>query len=449
MLLIVVAAGWLSAPVIGFLNALTFLTAVGFLVLLAGFRRPAFGVAGAALVCTLDPLTRHFLSNAVLRWNTLNFMLIGISVLAGAFVWRLSDVHSRLLKLLIVLLAADLVFSPDVAGGVQHLLGIIAMFGLVVYFAQAGDDPDIWYTVGLVCGTAGALGGLMYFSLQDGLPFMNHNAYALFPEAAVFGACLGFHHAADRRYGQLILGLLVTTNVVWAFLSGSRGGALIAATGLLFVLFSMRRQTDRAVVAGAAVGITCIALIAFATLGDYTLRRFSKLLDEEQTASGRTSGRSDLVIAGLHMFSEHPLGVGTGGFAATWAQVGFLPGLSTFKRGEEFPAHAGWIKILAENGWPGMILLVGYVGSFALRGLTRRSPGSVSLGLLVTAGLAVSLTTTEFQGKTIWLLAAAGTARLSSAEMARALGAEARRFGIVQRRLVTRHSRRVTSSVTG
>ena len=438
IVIVLVVLCWGAAPVVGFLNSLLAVTLVAYAAAFFGFGRPALSVLGVTLVCTLDPLTRHFLANSVLRWNTFNYWLIGVAVLSMGFVWRVADPHSKVVKLLIVILAVGLVLSPDPTRGVQHLMEICTVFGLLAYFAQAGDDPDAWYMSALVSGTAGALGGLAFFLAKDSLPFINTNALALFPEAAIFAVCLGFRQAAVHPSGQLMLALLAAVNAMWAFFTGSRGGLLIVTVGLLFILACTKRTSHRLL---GLVGGTLIVLLSFSTfdaLGNNTLRRLDKLMNDEETSSARTSGRSDLAWAGVHMVNQNPLGVGTGGFAHAWAQVGFLPGLSSFKRGEEFQAHSAWIKVLAENGWLGFGVMMVYVGSFAYFGLIHRRDGSAALGWLATAGLAAAFISTEFQGKAVWMLAAGAAAQLNPQEMARAMVAEVERYVSRKRRLVSR-----------
>ena len=436
----VVLFGWSLTFAVGYLNALSFLTVVGFVAAFFGYSRPAVGVLGITLLCTLDPLTRHFLltTGGFLRWNTLNYWLLIVMAVSSMFVFRVSDVHSKILKIFIAVLTIELVTSPAYEMGIQHLLGVVTLFGLLVYLAQAADDPDIWYMVGLVNGITGAVGGLIFFLTKDSLPFINPNAWSFFPETAIFCICLGFRHATSRPHGQLTLGLLAVTNFAWAFLSGSRGGTLITLVSVLFVALAIRRSGQRLSFFVAALVLAVVIPGLFSDLRDTTVRRFDKLFDEEQTTSARTSGRSDLALAGWHIFTRHPLGVGTGGFAPTWGRLGFVPGLSAFKRGEDFQAHSGWVKVLAENGWPGMLLMIAYVTSFAVVGVRHPSPGSASLGLLVTATLTVTFVTTEFQGKGFWMLAAGATAQLHPEEMARSVAAEVRRFRSAPRRLVSR-----------
>lgn len=438
LFLLVIVASWLASPVVGFLQSLSLLTLVGFVATVAGFGRPALGVLGITLLCTLDPVVRHFLlGTGLLRWNTFNYVLLLIMGFSAAFVWRVADAQSRLLKALIALLVVDLVFSPDIANGIQHVLGVVTLFGLLASLAQAGDDPDLWYMVGLMNGVVGALGGLAFLLLKETLPYMNANAWALFPETAVFATCLGFRYAHRQPHGQLWLASLAGINAMWTFLSGSRGGILIVSVGLLFILLTMKRASHRIafVITGAA--IVMVGLSVFGDMESFALHRINKMLDDDQSAASRTSGRSDLALAGLHMVGNAPFGVGTGGFAPTWAKLGFVPGLSAFKRGEEFSAHSAWIKVLSENGWPGLFLLVAYVGSFAWSGIRSRAPGAGSLGIFVTVALFVSFLSTEFQGKAVWFLAAAATAQLHPAEMARSMRAEVERFLGRTRRVLT------------
>ncbi|MCC7124219.1 MAG: O-antigen ligase family protein [Acidobacteria bacterium] len=440
LMVLVLVVAFAAAPFVGFLTSLSAVTVVAFAAALFGFGRPAVGVLGVTLLCTLDPLIRHFLltTGGLLRWNTFNYWLLIVMVLSMSFVWRLADPHSRLLKVFVVLLVSNLVLSPSLTMGVQHVLGIVTLFGLLVYFAQADENPDLWYMVGVVNGAAGAAGGLAYLLLKDALPEINTNAWALFPEAAVFATCLGFRAAASRPNGQWILSLLAGTNALWTFLSGSRGGILIVSIGLIYILLTMKRTSHRVVFVASSVVVATLALNTFSDMQASSLHRINKMLDEEESAASRTNGRSDLAAAGVLMFARHPFGVGTGGFAHAWAELGFVPGFTSFKRGEEFQAHSAWIKVLAENGAPGALLMVLYVFSFMWYGRKSATPGATSLGVFVTTALAVTFVSVEFQGKSVWMLAAGATAQFYPAEMRRCLAADLQRQIGKPRRLVRR-----------
>lgn len=437
LLAVIVVAVWAASLVIGFIGSLWLLTILGFGLAFFGFARPSIGVLGITMVCTLDALTRHFLTTSgFLRWNTFNYMLLVVMLASALFVLRVADPHSKILKAFAGLLVAELIFSPSLENGVQHVLGIVSLFGLLVYFAQAYDEPDIWYSAGLVNGLSGAVGGLFFYLTRTSLPEINPNVFTFFPETALFCICLGFGRASAHRHGQLVLGLLAIANFSWVFLSGSRGGLLIAAVCMLFVLFAMRSVTQRLTYVAAGIVIAVAISSSFADLEQYSVGRITKLLDDDQSDAARTSGRSDLARAGIHIFERNPLGVGTGGFAVTWSKLGYIPGVSSFKRGEEFQAHSGWIKVLAENGWPGSLLMFAYVGSFAFFGFRARRSGMLGIGLLTSSTLAVAFLSTEFQGKGFWLLAAAATVMLHPVEMARCLHDEVRRFGYRPQRIV-------------
>jgi O-antigen ligase len=152
---------------------------------------------------------------------------------------------------------------------------------------------------------------------------------------------------------------------------------------------------------------------AFGDLRERSLERLQKLADTEEAASSRTSGRTDLLLGGWNIFTANPFGVGTGAFATTW---------SGFKYGEEMAAHAGWMKVLAENGIVGFALLAAFVGSFAATAWRKRASPTSRVGFLVTAVLTLAFTSTEFQPRGLWLLAAGGAAILNRDELQRALG---------------------------
>jgi len=147
-------------------------------------------------------------------------------------------------------------------------------------------------------------------------------------------------------------------------------------------------------------------------LRESALHRVDKLLDSKYSLAQRTSGRSDLVLGAWEIFREHPLGVGTGGFAVAWSELGRHAGVSGFGRWEEKQAHSGWAKTLAENGVLGLVLLMAYVGSFVAIGLRLGTRYALGLGALVTVVLGAAFISTEFQGKGLWLLAAGATSLL-------------------------------------
>jgi hypothetical protein len=144
----------------------------------------------------------------------------------------------------------------------------------------------------------------------------------------------------------------------------------------------------------------------FTELKTTSMTRWEKMWSSEETADARTSGRTSLALGGWHIFLDHPLGVGTGGSELAWSRLDYVEGISDLKAGQEFSLHSGWMKVLAENGIPGIILFIALVGSFAFAGWRTGDPFLRMLGSTVTLTLAIAFVSTEFQSKAFWFLSA-------------------------------------------
>ena len=416
-LVIGILAAWAFGAVAGFERALWALTLLGFALAVFGYRHRIAGLYGVSILCTLDPVTRQILlMGGLFRWNTLNYLLLGVIAISIAPLLRWKNRPTRLLFAFLVLLTVELVWGGDWKGGGQHILNAVAFFGLVVYFARAGRDPKIWYWLALVNGTLAGVGGLLFYA-QGMVDRVNPNAFVYFPLTALFSICLGAQETS--RAGRIALSGLSVVNFAWIFLSGSRGGLLIGILCLTFLSFRTLAGGMRWAFVGGAVLLAVLLSSRFGDRESYTMHRIGKFLDTSETLAERTSGRYDLVLAGWNMFLDHPLfGVGTGGFASSWARLEGVEGLSNYGIGREVQAHAGWMKTLAENGLPGFLMHAAFVLSFVFLGWKRRAHGLFFPGFLASAALAVAFVSTEFQTKGIWFLAA-GVAVLLQAPVVR------------------------------
>jgi hypothetical protein len=410
--LVVVVATWVAGLALGFERALTVLVTIGFVGAVAGLSYPALGLLSVALLCALDTPSRvYMLVGGLLRYNTFNYWLVITVILGLSLVRRLNDPHSRLLQAFVLLLAVELLVSPNLTFGMQHVLNVAAPFGLIVYFAPAASSALAWYWLGVATGAAGAAGGLLYYLQRGQLTYINGNAWALFPLTALFAICLAYPFAMELRRGRLTLMLLTLANCAWVFLSGSRGGLLMATVCVMYVILVMRGVGGRLTFLLVA-GLVALAVSSqFTDLQAHTLHRIDRLFDSQVSLVGRTSGRSELTRGGWAIFVENPFGVGTGGFAHAWSQLSPSLRLS-FGRGQEFNAHSAWVKVLAENGMPGIIMLIAYVGSFLVVGVLSHERQRWMLGMLVTIVLTAAFATTEFQSKGLWFLAAGVTTLL-------------------------------------
>jgi len=413
VLMAVVLAGAAGGVVAGFDRALAVLVLLGFAAAIAGLARPALGLMGIGLLCALDGFARTMImtGGGLLRWNTFNYWLLVVMLVNVPGLVRLKDPHSRLLALFVVVLALGIVASPLRAEGIETTLSVTTTFGLVVYALRAVSIRDAWVGLGLVTGTASAAMSFVFLLQRDRFPSMNPNVWVFCPITGILAVALALP-AVRSRGTALFLALLASLDMVWVYLTGSRGGIVLGLLGMLYLFFQLKSGGARLAVVLGFVALAALLTARFAGLDAYTLHRMNKVLDANAGLRERTSGRSDLMLGAWYMFRDHPLGVGTGGFAPSWAKLGIRRGMSDYAYGAAKEAHAAWAKTLAENGLVGFLLLLSYVVSFALASLRRGGSGARGLGILTAAVLFAAFFSTEFAGKGLWLLAGSATAFL-------------------------------------
>lgn len=399
---------WASVPLLGLSAAVAILAAVGALLALWGVFRPAVGLLGVAMLCPLDVLIRVFLTGGWLPWNSFNYLLLLVMILHVGLLCRRREHPVWLMMLLCGLMTVQLAISPAPAGGVLTILNAASVFGLLVYFVRSRRHPRSWYWLGVVGGTMGACGGFQ--GMLYGM-WMNANAWAYLPLTAMLATCLAFPFAAQYRRGRSLLQLLAAANLCWVYLTGSRGSLLVALTCACFLFVQERRLGRRALAVSVAVFVGLGALVAFSDLQQRALYRIHALFDSQRTLANRTSGRSTLALGAWQLFQRHPLGVGTGGFPRHWARFNVEERMQDgWVR--ETSAHSAWVMTLAENGLPGILLLIGFVMSFALAGWRRRARRVFPIGVLTTMVLATAFLSTEFSPKGLWMVAAGATVLL-------------------------------------
>ena len=403
---VLIAACWGASFLIGFKTALAMLTIWGFATAIIGVFRPVVGLLGIGMLCTLDPLIQSFLfTGDLLRWHTLDYWLSLVAVGFGRLLLGLNDARSRLAQLFALLLTLEVLVSPDWYGGLDDVASIVALFGLVVYCVRAGADATVWRWLGLICGTTGVVAGMAFLAHEASIPYLNPNAWAFLPLTGLLAICLTFPVARRWPHGQVLVAMLAAANYTLVFLSGSRG-ALLTASGCGLILLILTQGMRRRWLVALTAPLVAVAIATqFTDLQTRAVKRIDLLLDRERSLTVRTSGRFDLVVSGWNIFLEHPLGVGTGGFAQT--RLDLAPaGSSRFAPEQKLQAHAGWMKILVENGVPGIALMGAYILSFAATGWRSRNRDLFMLGLLATLGLGLKLISSEYAGRGLWFLAA-------------------------------------------
>lgn len=408
--IVVILLGW-AVGFASFEVGLTFLNVAAFAAAVAGVRWPSIGLLGIGVLCALEPITGPLLANGGLwRWNNLNYWLLVVLIIHLPIVARFGDLHSRCLQVLVLLLAAGLFVSPDLYAGTQYVFTMATAFGVLVYCVRARHDREAWYWLGLVTGVLAAVGCLIYFLRMDALPPLNRNVWCVFPLTALFVICVAFRLAKNTRE-HITLGLLAAINFIWVFLTASRGGFVTGSLCMLFLFVQLPGVSRRIYFTAFVALVSVVVLSQFPQFQERALSRVDETFDSTRSSADRTNNRSELAFAGWRVFVANPMGVGTGGFSRAQADLG----LFAWSRTQDFSAHSGWVRILAENGVPGIVALTGYVFSFALVGWRQRHRGMLKLGLLVTAAFAILLVSYEFDQKAMWLLGAAATTILHPA----------------------------------
>ncbi len=415
LLVVLVTATWASSLFLDLTVVVEALTVIGFAAALAGVVNPAAGLMGVAILGALDAVSRVFVfTGGLLRWNTLSYFLLAAAVIGWRTLSRLKGRSIVLLVLFLVLLVVEIPLGTDLENGLAHVLSLAAILGLLVFVLRGTRQADVWPWVAIVSGFLAAGGGFAFYRHGALGDLINPNAWVYLPLTALLLADVALAVSPMSAAARRTIVVLSVLNLGWAFLSGSRGGFFAAVVAMTYLVLGGRTSFKARV--GALVALAGVAAVTglFGDLQEEMDARLTKLLDPTRTLASRTSGRSDLAIAGWHVFLEHPLGVGTGGFAAAGEELGRRENLSLYRGRGATQAHSAWIKTLAENGVPGILLFAGFVLSFVLTGFRRRRDGLFGLGLLTTAVLAVSFLSSEFQAKGLWLFVAAAMVTLEA-----------------------------------
>lgn len=409
-LCLIVLLGWAVALGAGFSLGLTLLTSLGALAVLVGVWKPNLGFLGVSVMCALDGLSRNYLlTGGLLRWNTFSYLLALALLLKGGWLFRCRWLPVRSATVLLVILLVYLPISNDIPVGISHIVGFASVFGLIHYARRGFLDTARFCEAAFVTAFLTAAGGLVFLLRKNELAYINPNAYSFFPLTGLFAVSSVAPLLRLQTKWLLGMVLLAVTNAGLVYLTGSRGGFLLAVACLLCLVAALPSMRQRLALVGAGALIGAGLLLKFEAEREYVTHRLDKSFDSaEYGVTSRTSGRSDLVLVGWKIFLDHPLGVGTGSFANEYAVASVREGAS-FGVGVAKAAHACWIKMLTECGVLGFGVMVWFVSSFAVVGWRVRRSGSPLPGLLTTVVLATAFFTTEFHAKSLWYLCAVTT----------------------------------------
>jgi len=272
--------------------------------------------------------------------------------------------------LLFALLLTGIAWADDAAEGWRILAkyGDLAVLGIfITLFAHASDRKRagaamiaaLVLTLVLSCLTwAGLLtkGWLVIGHAAEPEVFKKYLTQSVLTAGAAYWFALLARDAATPRARQLwaLLAVLAALNVV-VMLPGRSGQITLAVLGLAFA-FSTWRVKGVVTVGAVLLIIAAVFVLGYAPENG----RFSAVVrDFKAWQSGNashtsTGQRLDYAMHSLAIVREHPLaGVGTGGFAAAYAQQtkdsGLLPTVNP---------HNEYLNIAVQIGAPGVLAML-------------------------------------------------------------------------------------------
>jgi putative inorganic carbon (HCO3(-)) transporter len=338
-----------------------------------------------------------------------------VAVAAIALAWELFGEEQRVrelgplagpLGLFVGWQGVSLLWTNDVRQGAIELLFFVLPFGLLTVALSRLRWTRAWvltlYVQIALMGLVFAVIGIVQYETRD--IFWNpkvrvDNAYApsgwfyrvnsIFYDPSIYGRFLVVAILASlvvvlrRRVDPLwTVAAALAIVITWAGLlpsfSQSSYIALLSAVILGAVVVWRWRSL-------ALIGAMIVALLVAAVASPQIRHRIDG--KSSSSLSSVTSGRSKLASRGARLALHHPLiGVGVGGFRRAYADLAHLKG----KEPKAAASHTTPITVAAENGFPGLLLLLWVVGTALVIGFRRLGRGfegdaRLAFGLALTA----------------------------------------------------------------
>ena len=409
--------------------AVAVLTIVGLLTLTAFLRSPDIGMLGVVMLCVLDvPLRVYVLTDYALPYNSFNYLLLALGVGAVPFLLGSGVTPGKWLTGFIVIALLQLLPSSNQELGMLVLLEVVAGLALMAAMVRWGRDAEFLRWAAIVASVTSAACLLAYLVNRPDSP-INANSLAQIPLAGL--VVIAFAAArSDVIRNWPLMNSLVTLNLVLVFLTESRGTFVLGALLGVYVIMRSPGVIHKVLVISLFSGMFIWMATAFAQEFGATADKWARFMDPDVSLSQSTNRRVDLAEVGWIIFQENPLGAGTGSFSDF---EGYQFGeMAHIRRA----AHSAWVKVMAENGVPGLVFLVGFVLSYVfMRNRTDPQVGR-SWGPFVAVVLALSFISVEFQSKSLWLLCASAALFYDRGPVAAGAGArnpQGMRASVLQR----------------
>jgi hypothetical protein len=236
-----------------------------------------------------------------------------------------------------------------------------AIVGTALAYAVVGGYQwirrDVFWNPGVIVGNAYA----PFFRVNS--VFWDPSIYGRYLAVAILATLAGVLLGGLSRWRFVVLVSVVVVTWIGLFISFSQSSFVALASGVVVAA---------AVVWGrrAVVGLVGLAVfVGVASLGFPSVRH--DLVGHGRSGvNAITSGRANLVSQGVRIALHHPVGgVGVGAFKKAYAERTGLKGVDPKKAA----SHTTPVTVAAEEGLPGLVLLVG-------RGLAALAATLVGLG---------------------------------------------------------------------
>jgi O-antigen ligase len=348
--------------------------------------------------------------------------------------------HSYLAWMMIVFLgwgALTLVWAPETSAGLttiyQDLLDLLL---LPIVYTAVRSRRDLLVVLGaFVLGAAmAACVGI----LQPPDPSVLESTRATgtigdpneFSAALLGGLAIAAGFAAARGSSTLVRvgGLCVMPLcALGMFLSVSRGGLIALVVVFIAGTFA----------AGRWRGALLVVLLLTAGGGIFYFTQLAPLPARERVLTNHGGdGRSELWKVGMRIVRANPVGgIGAGNFTAGSRQYDLQPGelhnASMIFTNEPFPAHNTYLQLAAEEGIPGLLMLLVIIGA-CMRSALRAAASAArrrditieafsrGVFLALVGMLTAEFFITKMHSKLVWLLLALGPALLATEREERA-----------------------------
>ena len=327
-------------------------------------------------------------SSLFYRVLKLTLLILGPTIM----IWRYA-LTARLLRELnifllafIALMLLSIMWSIEPGTTAWRSLSIVTIFGCGAAYVLVGWQPRRFQDIVRPLMTAFLVASLIFGLLSPSLGRENLDLFALKgawrgvfnqKNSLGYGAALGvvfWLHAwlaKEVRPSRFALGMGVS--IACIILSRSSTALFVALFGALLLLLLLKGFSGRRRYV-VPLSVLFVAMVVFYSLailkivpGDFLLQPFVEATGKDMTFSGRTTVWA---IIREHI-KLHPM-LGTG-YAAYWiGPVPSSPSIETMERYSDYyphEAHNGYLDVINDLGYVGLLLLLGYIVVFLRQSL--------------------------------------------------------------------------------